>query len=204
MDEDKTTKKVVKCMTFDEAEKLLADNNEKVSDSRTNQKSNGSSVGDIKSKQRAIPLEELISNDLKQIVENSVKEISDASKYTKLQMFDIDGGLLWKKKLNISCKGLETGLRNKKDGITFFGPIREFNNETVNDFVVNEECKNLVLNYFALYFIKERNSYLIRNLSRNSVSIYAKIEEPFPLSKGSNVFLIGEVTLNVDVDYSKE
>lgn len=40
----------------------------------------------------------------------------------KLLLQDEEGELLWKKLLIIDASGLQTGLRKKRDGFTFFGP----------------------------------------------------------------------------------
>ncbi len=43
----------------------------------------------------------------------------------KLLLEDIEGELLWRKKLIIDAEGLDTGLRRKRDGMTLFGTLAE-------------------------------------------------------------------------------
>lgn len=207
-------KHMMKCMTFKDAIDVKPDipkEDKILIDPLLNDKSNGSTTNLTDQNLPTQPKQEteeaqnpFFKNDILAKLKSENLENRDVKSCPRLQVFDIDGGLLWKKKLNINCLGLETGLRRKKDGITYFGPIREFNNDIVNDFVVNEDCTNLVLNYFAIFFIKETNSYMIKNLSRNAVFTYYKMYEPIAIKGTNNIFLIGDVQLIIDADYLEE
>ena len=49
-------------------------------------------------------------------------EINNAS---KLIIEDIEGDMLFRKKLKIDAGGLQESLRNMRDGYTFFGSVKE-------------------------------------------------------------------------------
>ena len=57
-------------------------------------------------------------------------------------MIDVEGDLLFNKKLFIDYNGLKNGLRNNKDGFVFFGSVAHFNGKIINDFVLNIKDDN--------------------------------------------------------------
>jgi hypothetical protein len=59
-------------------------------------------------------------------------------------MIDIEGDLLFNKKLFIDCKGLKNSFRNNNDFFVFFGTVAYFNNKIINDFVLNIKGDNII------------------------------------------------------------
>ncbi len=50
---------------------------------------------------------------------------SEINQAPKLIVEDVEGDLLFKKKLHIDASGLHDSLRKMRDGYTFFGSIKE-------------------------------------------------------------------------------
>jgi hypothetical protein len=50
---------------------------------------------------------------------------SEIKNIHKIQLEDLNGDILNRQKLTIDAAGLSNSYRNKRDGFTFFGPIKE-------------------------------------------------------------------------------
>ena len=83
--------------------------------------------------------------------------------------------------MTINAAGLENGLRNKRDGYTFFGEkeknVRNFNHSkddtVVNDFLINYKIEG-ISNHSLFYIVFRRSRY---NLNKVSQKYYIKNSE---------------------------
>ena len=111
----------------------------------------------------------------------------------KLKLEEIEGTLLDGQIIEMDASGMSNGgLRNAKDGETWFGTSKSENNKIINDFVINMPNKNKsetsstvfkiffdnkLKDYFLEYCLNENNqSYLFIKLEQKFVSIYYNIE----------------------------
>ena len=88
-------------------------------------------------------------------------------------MIDVEGDLLFNKKLFIDYNGLKNGLRNNKDGFVFFGSVAHFNGKIINDFVLNIKDDNennekdiFSKIIFAIFYDKILGKFFFKNIRR--------------------------------------
>ena len=88
-------------------------------------------------------------------------------------MIDVEGDLLFNKKLFIDYNGLKNGLRNNKDGFVFFGSVAHFNGKIINDFVLNIKDDNennekdiFSKIIFAIFYDKILGKFFFKNVRR--------------------------------------
>jgi hypothetical protein len=126
----------------------------------------------------------------------------------KLVLSDEIGDFLFKKIATINAAGLENGLRNKRDGYSFFGEKEKLGDNIVNDFLVNYKMEGA--NHHTLFYIVFRRisqKYYIKNgedTSKNDKSlIYVKLDPKYEI-KMKKFFFIGDSLFYVEPSLTNE
>jgi hypothetical protein len=87
-----------------------------------------------------------------------------------------------KNTLKINAKGLENGLREKEDGIAYFGNnSKDENSNYLNDFILNLEDPKLPNPHlFLIYFRRDLGKYYLENIEENKEKyfIFIHLEKP--------------------------
>lgn len=128
------------------------------------------------------------------------------------------GDLLNGNTLLIDAGGLKGGLRNKRDGFTFFGPCKENNKgEIINDYVINYKKEdqtvgsdnpitngNVLKRLFVIFYDRFIQKYYFRNINdsvnKDKSLIFIKIEKNYIIER-KKFFLIGHLLINLEPDY---
>lgn len=132
---------------------------------------------------------------------------------------DISGNILSSdnKKIYINAGGIKDGLRNKRDGFTFFGYTKENSKgEVINDFILNlnkqnsekisgeNACKNKSNRLFVIFYDRLSQKYFIRNFNESMMKekslIYIKVDSSYNI-ESKKFFLMGQMLVNIDPDY---
>ena len=103
--------------------------------------------------------------------------------YSIISMIDIEGDLLFNKKLFIDYNGLKNGLRNNKDGFVFFGSVVHFNGKIINDFVLNIKDDENGINekdifskiFFAIFYDKILGKFFFKTIRQLKSDIKEQI-----------------------------
>ena len=108
----------------------------------------------------------------------------DIKNNMKLILKEISGGIFRNQEIVIDASGIVNSLRNKKDGISYFGPIEKLNGNTINDFVINyndQKCLRL----FYIMFQPSSKKYFIKNINNTKKDkniLYSKILNSYVFS----------------------
>lgn len=62
--------------------------------------------------------------------------------------------------IHIDASGISNGLRNKRDGVSYFGPLEKSNNITINDFIINYKKDSKCLRLFYIVFQRSKLNLL--------------------------------------------
>jgi len=97
---------------------------------------------------------------------------------------EIEGNMSKGVTIVINPTGLVNSVRNKKDGVTFFGNKLKRNDSIINDFCLvmdNEESNHDQL--FFIYYKRESNKYYIRAIKESKIQsfpmVLARIDRDF-------------------------
>jgi hypothetical protein len=85
--------------------------------------------------------------------------------------------------LTISAAGLNGGLRQARDGVTYFGAFEKHRGKTVNDFIIPVRKNTPGDNkgrFFSIKYSTEASSYLIRDMD-NGFGTFVKLEDTLKL-----------------------
>ena len=109
----------------------------------------------------------------------------------------------------INASGCNEGLRQKRDGMTFFGLNEYEKDEIVNDIIINLEKDIKLTKLFVIYYDRKRAHYYIQNLNNdvkeNKFLMYIKIYNDYYLSNEdtlNNYLILGRnlISFNLDND----
>jgi hypothetical protein len=108
--------------------------------------------------------------------------------------------------LHINNEGLENSLRNKKDGITYFGFIKDYNKNNINneiDYIINPKDEEYDERYIGRHFKIEFNvnKYFIQDLGFG-FGTFIKIINELKI-KDNYLVNIGETYLVFSIDENK-
>ncbi len=142
----------------------------------------------------SVQKEAIISD--KEVLEHKKLNIKVRMLYYYLYQ-EVSGGMFDGKEVVINAKGLVSGgLRNKEDGLVFFGFVDKDKNEVVNDFLLKEQVKeskpvlfrtktynpddNLSSSsLFLVYYRRDNQKYYLKPLDKNESS-YCFVNLSFP------------------------
>lgn len=159
-----------------------------------------------------IPVNKSFTNRNENISNNSDLLYSESKKRKKLIIEEICGNLFKDKKIEINEEGLiNNSIRNKKDGITYFGS----NIPSKNDYVLNmtENTFKYLPTIFKIYFNKEDDKYYIGTDNPGMISeamLFAKIENnliyknKILISLGSAYFFIEVKNEKLYINFTSE
>lgn len=140
---------------------------------------------------------------LKQINTALIITDFDIQKNPTLSIEELNGELFNDKKVYINAGGLVNGgLRCKRDGVTYFGPIKEQNGIIINDLIINKPQnanENLITLFSINFSLIEKRYFLSPGFISNygETTIFMKIESKLKIDKKLNLSL-GEVHFSVE------
>ena len=82
----------------------------------------------------------------------------------------------------IDASGIKNSLRNKRDGVSYFGPVEKANNITINDFLINYKKDNKCLRLFYILFQRNNQKYYFKSINNSKTDknlFYLKIEKEY-------------------------
>lgn len=121
--------------------------------------------------------------------------------------------MLGQKEIIVNAKGVIGGLRQKSNGLAYFGK-EAFDNKgkPINDFIVNLKDEILSNSIFLIYYRRDNSKYYLRMLESNSkIFCFASLVSPLALRTGTIISVFNhnyKFTVNDDstltVDYEME
>jgi hypothetical protein len=130
-------------------------------------------------------------------------KIIKSTKTLKIKVIN-DGSLPKGTAFIIRPSGLETSVRDKKDGFVYFGCSGRLSSGGLNDICVPISDLNVDLSEqiqsFMIYFNIDRNSYSIKDLGKGS-GPYIKVKEP-QVIKNNSMIGLGETYLTFFIQES--
>jgi len=91
---------------------------------------------------------------------------------------DITGNLFWNKEVYIDASGVKNSLRNKRDGLCYFGPMEKANNITINDYLINYKKDNKCMRLFYIQFQRTNQKYYFKSINNSKTDknlFYTKV-----------------------------
>lgn len=93
------------------------------------------------------------------------------------------------KTIHIDAAGEQKSLRNKRDGITFFGIMEKKNDTYINDVLLNFESETTLKRIFAIVYNRKTSNFYLYNLNNdfnlNPFLLYIKIGHEFLIENPS-------------------
>jgi hypothetical protein len=126
----------------------------------------------------------------------------------KLILSEINNSHLFNgKKIHIDASGCHEGLRQKRDGMTFFGLNETEKDEIVNDVIINLYKDIKLTKLFVIYYDRKRAHYYIQNLNseikENKFLMYVRIYNDYYLNCDDNFnkyLILGQNLISFNID----
>ena len=126
----------------------------------------------------------------------------------KLILSEINNSNLFNgKNIHIDASGCHEGLRQKRDGMTFFGLNETEKDEIVNDIIINLYKDIKLTKLFVIYYDRKRAHYYIQNLNseikENKFLMYVRIYSDYCLNCDDNFnkyLILGQNLISFNID----
>ena len=126
----------------------------------------------------------------------------------KLILSEINNSNLFNgKNIHIDASGCHEGLRQKRDGMTFFGLNEIEKDEIVNDIIINLYKDIKLTKLFVIYYDRKRAHYYIQNLNseikENKFLMYVRIYSDYYLNCDDNFnkyLILGQNLISFNID----
>ena len=126
----------------------------------------------------------------------------------KLILSEVNNSNLFNGKIiHIDASGCHEGLRQKRDGMTFFGLNEIEKDEIVNDIIINLYKDIKLTKLFVIYYDRKRAHYYIQNLNseikENKFLMYVRIYSDFYLNCDDNFYkylILGQNLISFNID----
>ena len=126
----------------------------------------------------------------------------------KLILSEINNSNLFNgKNIHIDASGCHEGLRQKRDGMTFFGLNETEKDEIVNDIIINLYKDIKLTKLFVIYYDRKRAHYYIQNLNseikENKFLMYVRIYSDHYLNCDDNFnkyLILGQNLISFNID----
>ena len=126
----------------------------------------------------------------------------------KLILSEVNNSNLFNGKIiHIDASGCHEGLRQKRDGMTFFGLNETEKDEIVNDVIINLYKDIKLTKLFVIYYDRKRAHYYIQNLNseikENKFLMYVRIYNDYYLNCDDNFnkyLILGQNLISFNID----
>ena len=126
----------------------------------------------------------------------------------KLILSEVNNSNLFNGKIiHIDASGCHEGLRQKRDGMTFFGLNETEKDEIVNDIIINLYKDIKLTKLFVIYYDRKRAHYYIQNLNseikENKFLMYVRIYSDYCLNCDDNFnkyLILGQNLISFNID----
>ena len=126
----------------------------------------------------------------------------------KLILSEVNNSNLFNGKIiHIDASGCHEGLRQKRDGMTFFGLNEIEKDEIVNDIIINLYKDIKLTKLFVIYYDRKRAHYYIQNLNseikENKFLMYVRIYSDYYLNCDDNFnkyLILGQNLISFNID----
>ena len=126
----------------------------------------------------------------------------------KLILSEVNNSNLFNGKIiHIDASGCHEGLRQKRDGMTFFGLSEYEKDEIVNDIIINLYKDIKLTKLFVIYYDRKRAHYYIQNLNseikENKFLMYVRIYSDYYLNCDDNFnkyLILGQNLISFNID----
>lgn len=156
---------------------ILQMNNENDFNSPINKKVKEEQISQLQSERNP----NLDRSKLSEIKHDNVKEIDNlrGPRFCVNEINSNHGIQLPEGSIRISPRGYINGLRNAKDGITYFGPsMEDENNNIIVDVEICQHLREKIKTYlFLIYYLQEQKKYYIRSSTEALGLILVKVQE---------------------------
>lgn len=148
-------------------------------------------------------LSKVSSNNPYCIIQSKIILDCDIKRAPTLKIEEMKGKILNNQTLIINAAGLINGLRNQRDGVSFFGFRQGEKNEIINDYIININDIEFteLRRFFAINFDLKTQRYYLRAINETKVNnkqmIYIKIDHSVSIEE-KKFFLIGNSLISIE------